>query len=115
MPYGYNSRKLVRKLGSSFAGTRQRIRRGGGLATQPGGFTSGVLAAKVREHLPSTPETYQPRHAAYDRKKLRGKNLVEKLGKSRRYQAPGDGLRTLVALGLLRNKVLKPVLRQRNS
>lgn len=59
-------------------------------------------------------EDYQPRQAAYDLKKLRGKNLVAKIGKSHRYQASAEGLRTLVALGLLRDKVLKPVLRNRN-
>ena len=59
-------------------------------------------------------EVYQPRHAAYDLKKLRGKNLVSKIGKSRLYAAPADGLRTMVALALLRDKVLKPVLRNRN-
>ena len=30
---------------------------------------------------------YQPRPAAYDLKKLRGKSLVEKIGSSHRYQA----------------------------
>jgi len=59
-------------------------------------------------------EEYQPRQAAYDLKKLRGKKLVSKIAKSRLYQASADGLRTLVALGLLRDKVLKPVLRNRN-
>ena len=47
-------------------------------------------------------------------KKLRGKQLVTKIGKSRQYQAPADGLRTMVALELLREKVFKPVLRNRN-
>ena len=45
---------------------------------------------------------------------LRGKTLVGKIGKSRCYEAPAEGLRTLVALGMLREKVLKPVLRNRN-
>jgi len=84
------------------------------LATQPGGFSSGDLAVKVRERLHLSAEDYQPRQAAYDLKKLRGKMLVRKLGKSRCYDAPAEGLRTLVALGMLREKVLKPVLRNRN-
>jgi hypothetical protein len=84
------------------------------LATQPGGFTSGDLAVKVQARLRVAAADYQPRQAAYDLKKLRGKNLVAKIGKSRLYEAPADGLRTLVALGLLRDKVLKPVLRNRN-
>jgi hypothetical protein len=84
------------------------------LSTQPGGFTSGDLAVKVQEQLRVSAEDYQPRQAAYDLKKLRGKKLLAKIGKSRRYEAPAEGLRTLVALGLLRDKVLKPVLRNRN-
>lgn len=84
------------------------------LSTQPGGFTSGDLASKVQERLRVSAENYQPRQAAYDLKKLRGKAMVKKIGKSRRYQAPAEGLQTLVALGMLREKVLKPVLRNRN-
>ena len=84
------------------------------LSTQPGGFTSGDLAIKVQERLGVSTEDYQPRQAAYDLKKLRGKTLVRKIGKNRLYEAPAEGLRTLVALGLLREKVLKPVLRNRN-
>ena len=84
------------------------------LSTQPGGFTSGDLAIKVQERLAVSAEDYQPRQAAYDLKKLRGKHLVSKIGTNRHYQAPAPGLRTMVALGLLRDKVLKPVLRNRN-
>lgn len=82
------------------------------LSTQPGGFTSGTLAAEVKKRLGV--EAYQPRHAAYDLKKLRGKSLVRKVGASRRYEAPAEGLRTLVTLGLIRDNVLKPVMHNRN-
>lgn len=84
------------------------------LSTQPGGFSSGDLASNVRERLGVSADVYQPRQAAYDLKKLRGKMLVCKIGKSRLYESPAEGLRTLVALGMLRDKVLKPVLRIRN-
>jgi hypothetical protein len=84
------------------------------LSTHPGGFTSGELAVQVQERLRVSAEEYQPRQAAYDLKKLRGKSLVGKVGKRRRYEAPAEGLRTMVALGILREKVLKPVLRNRN-
>jgi hypothetical protein len=84
------------------------------LSTQPGGFSSGDLAVKVQERLGVSADHYQPRQAAYDLKKLRGKKLVCKIGNSRVYEAPAEGLRTLVALGMLREKVLKPVLRNRN-
>jgi hypothetical protein len=84
------------------------------LSTQPGGFTSGDLAVTVQERLGVSAEEYQPRQAAYDLKKLRGKKLVTKIGNRRLYEPPAEGLRTLVALGMLREKVLKPVLRNRN-
>ena len=84
------------------------------LSTQPGGFSSGDLAVKVQERLGVSAVDYQPRYAAYDLKKLRGKSLVCKIGNSRLYQSSAKGLRTLVALGMLREKVLKAVLRMRN-
>ena len=57
-----------------------------------------------------TGAVYQPRHAAYDLKKLRAKGLIGKVGSSRRYQAPPDGLRTIAALVVLRDKVIKHFL-----
>ena len=84
------------------------------LSPQPGGFTSGDLAIKVQQRLRVSAEEYQPRQVAYDLKKLRGKKLVQKIGKTRWYEASAEGLRMLVALGMLREKVLKPVLRIRN-
>jgi hypothetical protein len=84
------------------------------LATKPDGFTSGELAEQVRQRLKEAPQQYHPRQAAYDLKKLRGKKLVARIGKGRRYQSSAEGLRTMVALVILRDKVLKPVLRNRN-
>ena len=55
-------------------------------------------------------DTYTPRKAAYDLKKLRGKNVIRRVGKSRRYETVPEGLRTVTALLVLRDKVIKPVL-----
>ena len=85
------------------------------LSTQPGGFTSGELAVQVCQRLQCEETSYQPRQAAYDLKKLRGKHLVEKIRRSRRYEAPAAGLRTLSALLILRDKVFKPVLSHRTT
>jgi hypothetical protein len=80
------------------------------LAALPRGFTASQLADKVR-HLTGWDENqYQPRQAAYDLKKLRGKQWVEKIGNSRRYQPHPTGLKTMAALLTLREKVIKPVL-----
>jgi hypothetical protein len=84
------------------------------LSARAGGFTSGDVALQVQQRLQLSAQAYQPRQAAYDLKKLRGKSMVTKKGNSHRYEAPAEGLRTMVALGLLRDKVLKPVLRNRN-
>ena len=80
------------------------------LAPLPTGFTISQLAAKVREILDLSATDYLPRHAAYDLKKLRGKEWVQKMGKSRRYQTAPHGLQLMTALLLLRDKVIKPVL-----
>ena len=80
------------------------------LAAQPEGFTSEQLAARVRQGQGRALAGYRKRQAAYDLRKLRGKSLVERLPKSRRYRVRRPGIRTLAALLLLREKVLKPVL-----
>ena len=53
---------------------------------------------------------YTPRQAAYDLKKLHGKNFVHRIGRSRHYQPIASGLRNLAALLVLREKVIRPVL-----
>jgi hypothetical protein len=77
------------------------------LAAAPQGFRCADLAAQVQN---STLRAYTPRQAAYDLKKLRGKNLVHKIDNSRRYEPVPEGLQNMAALLILRDKVLKPVL-----
>lgn len=80
------------------------------LAISPTGFTASDLAGKVCEILNVSPAEYLPRHASYDLKKLRGKQWVRKIGKSRRYETVPEGLQIMTALVVLREKVIKPVL-----
>ncbi len=80
------------------------------LSTAPQGFTASDLAAKVRTFNGPSTQPYQPRQAAYDLKKLRGKKLVSRTGNSRRYEVTPHGLKTMATLALLRDKVLKPLL-----
>lgn len=77
------------------------------LAPNPCGFTAVELAQKVCEIANLT---YSPRHAAYDLRKLRGKGLITNGPRRPRYLATPTGLRTITALIVLRDKVLKPVL-----
>ena len=78
-----------------------------GLSPAPQGFSCSELAAKVRG---ITGGEYTSRQAAYDLKKLRGKNVVRKVGASRRYETVCEGLQNIAALLVLREKVIKPVL-----
>jgi hypothetical protein len=80
------------------------------LAAQPEGFTSQQLARRVRQMQGRSMSAYRRRQAAYDLRKLRGKSLVQRLPQTRRYRVRRPGIRTLAALLLLREKVLKPVL-----
>jgi len=80
------------------------------LAASPNGFTVSSLATQVREFLGLDPQSYKPRHASYDLKKLRGKQWVFPIQKSRCYQVAPDGLRTMTALLVLREKVFRPLL-----
>ncbi len=77
------------------------------LSVAPHGFQCADLAAKVQENIASQSSS---RQAAYDLKKLRGKNLVHKIQNSRRYQPVPQALRQMTALLVLRDKVIKPVL-----
>jgi hypothetical protein len=80
------------------------------LACSPDGFTTGQLANTVRSMLPATDSRYDPRRAAYDLRKFRGKELVSKVPDSRRYFIPQQAVRTIAALVILREKILRPIL-----
>jgi hypothetical protein len=80
------------------------------LAAQPEGFSSQQLAQQVWHMQGRSMVRYGHRQAAYDLRKLRGKSLVERIAKTRRYRVRRPGIRTLAALLILREKVLKPVL-----
>ena len=91
-------------------GTRRASRRVAeaviALSASPGGFTASALAAQVRALGNQGPSAYGPRQAAYDLKKLRGKQLVRRVGSTRRYEPLPSGLRAIVALLVLRTKAI---------
>ena len=78
------------------------------LAAAPGGFAIADLADKV--HSMTGQRDYTVRQAAYDLRKLRGKHLVDKSGRSRRYHVPAQAARTIAALLTLRDQVIAPIL-----
>ena len=62
------------------------------LAPAPGGFTVAEHAARVRQITGH--DGYTTRQAAYDLRKLRGKHLMDKPGRTRRYHVPPNAART---------------------
>jgi hypothetical protein len=80
------------------------------LAPSPGGFTASPLATQVRLLSKQSESEYDARRAAYDLKKLRGKLIVRRIEKTRRYEAIPKGLKAMTALVVLRDKAIKPLL-----
>ena len=79
-------------------------------AVAPAGFTVAGLTAKVHALTGQTESDYTTRQGAYDLRKLRGKQLVAKPGRTRRHQVPQDAARTITALLALREQVIGPIL-----
>jgi hypothetical protein len=79
------------------------------LAVAPQGFTVAEFTAQVRAMTGQTPADYSIRQGAYDLRKLRGKQLVIKPGRTRRYHVPEIAARTLTALIAIRDKVIAPL------
>ena len=80
------------------------------VSPSPQGFTASELAGQVRLLSNQAESDYGPRRAAYDLKKLRAKEIVRRIAQTRRYESTASGLRAIVALVVLRNKVIKPLL-----
>ena len=80
------------------------------LAVAPDGFTVADLASKVRSLTGVAETDYTVRQAAYDLRKLRGKQIVVKPDRTRRYHVPGDAARAVAALLTLREHVIAPIL-----
>src|SRR3989449_3606388 len=70
------------------------------LSPSPGGFTASNLAHQVRVLSKQSESEYGPRRAAYDLKKLRGKQIVQRMGRSRRYETVPAGLKGPTAKGV---------------
>jgi hypothetical protein len=78
------------------------------LAPAPGGFTVAEHAARVRAMAGQ--DGYTTRQAAYDLRKLRGKQLISKPARTRRYHVQPQAARTIAALLTLRDQVIAPIL-----
>jgi hypothetical protein len=80
------------------------------LAPAPHGFTVGEFAAKVHAITGISDAEYTIRQAAYDLRKLRGKQLIDTPARTRRYHVPPQAARTIAALLTLRDQVIAPIL-----
>jgi DNA-binding transcriptional ArsR family regulator len=78
------------------------------LAATSGGFTVAEFTAKV--HVTTGHTGYTIRQAAYDLRKLRGKELITKPGRTRRYHLSPETAGTIAALLALREHVIAPIL-----
>jgi hypothetical protein len=78
------------------------------LATAPAGLSVKDLTSKVQAMTGH--DDYTVRQAAYDLRKLRGKHLVDKPGRARRYHVPAEAARTIAAVLALREQVIAPIL-----
>jgi hypothetical protein len=74
----------------------------------PAGSPVAQLADKV--HTITGHPDYTVRQAAHDLRKRRGKQLIDKPGRSHRYQLPAHAARTITALLSLRDQVIAPIL-----
>jgi hypothetical protein len=72
------------------------------------GFTVAELTARV--HAMTGHTGYTIRQAAYDLRKLRGKDLIAKPGRTRRYHLTPHNAGTIAALLTLREQVIAPIL-----
>jgi hypothetical protein len=78
------------------------------LSATSGGFTVAELTAKVHAMTGNT--RYTSRQAAYDLRKIRGKELITKPGRTRRYHLTPQAAGTIAALLALREHVIAPNL-----
>jgi len=80
------------------------------LAPAPNGFTVAEFTAKVHAMTGTSSAAYSSRQAVYDLRKIRGKQLLDKPARSRRYHVPPQAARTIAALLTLRDQVIAPIL-----
>lgn len=86
------------------------------LAIKPNGYTAKDIAILMKEKGDKKQvKDYSPAKAAYDVRKLRGKGLVEKIGKSRKYKTTKKGMETILAVLVLTQKTMPTILSSINK
>ena len=86
------------------------------LAIKPDGYTAKDIAILMKERLnKKQAKDYTPAKAAYDIRKLRGKGLVVKIEKSRKYKTTKKGIETIIAVLVLTQKTIPTILSSINK
>ena len=86
------------------------------LAIKPDGYTAKDIAILMKERLnKKQAKDYTPAKAAYDIRKLRGKGLVVKIEKSRKYKTTKKGIETIIAVLALTQKTIPTILSSINK
>lgn len=86
------------------------------LAIKPNGYTTKDIAILMKERVDKKQaKDYSPAKAAYDVRKLRGKGLVVKIGKSRKYKTTKKGMETILAVLVLTQKTMPTILSSINK
>ncbi|MGH2552167.1 MAG: hypothetical protein ACRDEB_00530 [Chitinophagaceae bacterium] len=86
------------------------------LAVKPNGYTANDIATLMKKRLDKKQAaTYTPAKAAYDIRKLRGKGLVVKTEKSRKYKTTQKGMETIISVLVLTQKIIPAVLSSVNK
>jgi len=86
------------------------------LAIKPDGYTAKDIAILMKERLnKKQAKDYTPAKAAYDIRKLRGKGLVIKTEKSRKYKTTKKGIETIIAVLVLTQKTIPTILSSINK
>lgn len=81
------------------------------LAIKPNGYTAKDMVVLMKEKLNrKSAKKYTPAMASYDIRKLRGKGLVEKVEKSRRYKTTKKGMETIITVLTLTQKTIPTIL-----
>lgn len=86
------------------------------LAIKPNGYTAKDITILMKERLDKKQaKGYTPAKAAYDIRKLRGKALVVKIEKSRKYKTTKKGMQTIIAVLVLTQKTIPTILSSINK
>ena len=111
--------RLGRSLVAGRDVNRVRVRRviqaAVALAAQPGGCAAPELGQKLRQMHGPDASGCTVRQARYDLRKLRAKGFVRRIEGRRRYELTTVGSRALIALLVLRDKVIVPLLSAASS